>query len=297
MRRRPVGILHPGRMGASVAATLVNSGCTVLWVSEGRGPETRERAESRGLRDAGSLDELCRVSHTLFSVCPPHAAEDVARSVASRSFRGLYVDANAIAPDRAVRIGEVITAAGGAFVDGGIVGGPPSKRGETWLYLSGSRAGDAAALLSAGPLETDVLGESVGTASAIKMCYAAYTKGSTALLSAILAVSGELGVRAPLMRQWSRDWPELPAQAERRATRVTAKAWRFAGEMEEIAATFRSAGLPGGFHEAAADIYRRIAHFKDAKEAPALDEVLEALGRRDDRHPERSSGEEDETDA
>lgn len=260
-----------------MAATLAASGCAVYWVSDGRGPATRERAERQALRDAGTLDDLCRVADVIFSVCPPHAAEDVARSVAAHSFRGLFVDANAIAPDRTRRIGAMMEAAGAAFVDGGVVGGPPSGPGETWLYLSGTRAEDAAALLGAGPIETEVLGESTGTASALKMCYAAYTKGTTALLSAILGTSEQLGVREALMRQWARDWPELPAQAERRATRVTAKAWRFAGEMREIAETFRSAGLPGGFHEAAAELYARIARFRNAPEVPGLDEVLAAL--------------------
>ena len=111
------------------------------------------------------------------------------------------------------------------------------------------------------------------------MCYAAYTKGTTALLSAILATAEVDGVRPELMVQWERDWPGFPAQAEGRARRVTAKAWRFAGEMEEISATFSEAGLPGGFHAAAADLYRRLAHFKDAAELPSLEEVLASLAR------------------
>jgi hypothetical protein len=109
------------------------------------------------------------------------------------------------------------------------------------------------------------------------MCYAAYTKGTTALLSAILASAEVLGVREDLEKQWSRDWPDLPRQAHRRARRVTAKAWRFAGEMDEISATFEGAGLPGGFHAAAGEIYRRTAHFKGALSVPSLEEVLSAL--------------------
>ena len=55
------------------------------------------------------------------------------------------------------------------------------------------------------------------------------------------------------------------------------KAWRWVAEMEEIAATFEAAGLPGGFHHAAAEIYGRLAAFKDGAAAPPLDEVTEAL--------------------
>ena len=123
----------------------------------------------------------------------------------------------------------------------------------------------------------NVVGESIGHASALKMCYAAWTKGSTALLSAILATSQALDVQAELLHQWARDWPDFDQQAVNRARRVTAKAWRFVGEMEEISSTFEEAGLPGGFHEAAADIYRRLAYFKDSPERPSLEQVLTVL--------------------
>ena len=68
--------------------------------------------------------------------------------------------------------------------------------------------------------------------------------------------------------------------AELRARRVTTKAWRFAGEMDEIASTFKSAGLHGGFHRAAGEVYRRLAGFKDRDELPELDVVLAALLKR-----------------
>jgi hypothetical protein len=109
------------------------------------------------------------------------------------------------------------------------------------------------------------------------MCYAAWTKGSTALLSAIVAAANALDVWAELREQWDRDWPDFADQAVRRARRVTAKAWRFAGEMDEISSTLQEAGVPGEFHAGAAILYRRIAHFKDAPETPSLEEVLSSL--------------------
>ena len=277
MQSRRLGILHPGNMGISIAASAQNSGCEVYWASEGRSQRTRQRAEEFHLTDAGTLAQLCQICPVVVSVCPPHAAEEVAAQVVAQGFTGLYVDANAISPQRAVRIGEMMVAASVAFVDGGIIGGPAWEPGQTWLYLSGGRAQEVADCFSAGPLETDVIGEGIGRASALKMCYAAWTKGSTALLCAILATAEELDVWEELRRQWDRDWPDFAEQAANRARRVTAKAWRFAGEMDEISATFTAAGLPGGFHAAAADLYGRIAHFKDAPEVPALEEVLAAL--------------------
>jgi 3-hydroxyisobutyrate dehydrogenase-like beta-hydroxyacid dehydrogenase len=277
VQKRKLGVLHPGNMGISIAASALNSGCEVYWASQGRSAQTRERAERFDLHDAGSLAQLCETCPILVSVCPPHAAEDVADQVLDCGFAGIYIDANAISPQRAIHIGEKMTARGVVFVDGGIIGGPAWEPGRTWLYLSGRRGEEVAACFSAGPLETDVIGETIGKASALKMCFAAWTKGSTALLCAILATAEELGVWHNLERQWERYWPGFPEQTVERVREVTAKAWRFAGEMEEISATFDGAGLPGGFHAAAADLYLRIAGFKDAPSTPSLEDVLAAL--------------------
>jgi 3-hydroxyisobutyrate dehydrogenase-like beta-hydroxyacid dehydrogenase len=276
MMNTKLGILHPGQMGISIAASAQNSGNEVYWVSEGRSPETRVRASKYDLHDALTLTQLCNTCSILVSVCPPHAAEDVAQQVASREFRGLYVDANAISPQRTLQIAQLVQDAGIQFVDGGIIGGPAWEPGCTWLYLSGEHAEEVASCFAAGPLETQILGKEIGKASAIKMCYAAYTKGTTALLSVILATAESLGVRSELENQWERNWPGFPEQTSRRVKVGASKAWRFAGEMDEISATFQSAGLPGGFHAAASDLYRRLSQFKDDLSVP-LDTILDAL--------------------
>ncbi|MEI7848823.1 MAG: DUF1932 domain-containing protein [Chloroflexota bacterium] len=274
-----IGILHPGEMGISVAVSAQNSGQDVFWVSEGRGQETRSRAQYHSLVDAHSLEELCRTCSVIISVCPPHAAQDVARQVMGHSFKGLYADLNAISPQRTRNIGATMEEGGITFVDGGIIGGPAWKPGTTWLYLSGRDAQRVADCFPSGPLQTVVIGAEIGKASALKMCYAAYSKGTTALLCAVLGASESLEVRGDLERQWSRDESGFAEQAAQRARRVTAKAWRFAGEMDEIAETFRETGLPDGFHGAAAEIYRRMAGFKGLETAPTLSETLAALLR------------------
>ena len=276
MAARTIGILHPGQMGVSIAANARGGTNRVLWASAGRGAETKNRADKAELEDVGTLDRLCAECGVIVSVCPPHAAEDVAADVVSAGFTGTYVDANAISPDRTSRIAATVKEAGITFVDGGIIGGPAWKPG-TVLYLSGTAAHEVAACFGDGPLEVAVIGDEIGRASALKMCFAAYTKGTTALLSAILAAADRLGVRDDLNAQWARGDASFPGQTENRVRNVTAKAWRFAGEMEEIAATFRSAGLPGEFHDAAAEVYRRTAGFKDTAETPSLAEVIAAL--------------------
>ncbi|HQV95155.1 MAG TPA: DUF1932 domain-containing protein [Anaerolineales bacterium] len=272
-----IGILHPGDMGVSIATSAVNSGHEVYWVSENRSDKTRHRAEKHNLIEVGSLNLLCETSEIIFSVCPPHAAEDVANSVIECGFKGYYLDANAISPQRAKRIGELMSVNGIHFIDGGIIGGPAWTPKETALFLSGKESQFIADCFSKGPLETKIIGDEIGKASALKMCYAAYSKGTTALLTAILATAESLGVRDELYRQWDSDDPNFSAQANRRTTRVTAKAWRFEGEMREISSTFEEAGLPNGFHQAAAEIYHRMAGFKDVAETPRLEDVLESI--------------------
>lgn len=250
-----VGVLHPGAMGVFVGACVRANGHEVFWASEGRSKETLERAEQAGLVDVGSVARLCEACDVIISVCPPHAAEDVAAQALAAGFEGLYVDANAIAPEKAQRMAERMEGAGVSFVDGGIVGGPSWESGTTWLYLAGERAEEVAALFDAGRMDAVLMGAEVGRASALKMCYAAYTKGTTALLYAIVETAEALGVREALEAQWEADWPGFAQRTRERLQRVRAKAWRFEGEMWEIAATFEGAGLPGGFHRAAGEVY------------------------------------------
>ncbi|KAA3648293.1 MAG: NAD(P)-dependent oxidoreductase [Chloroflexi bacterium] len=272
-----IGFLHPGAMGISLAASAQNSGHKAYWVSEGRSQDTRERAEKHNLTDAMTLANLCEECDIIVSICPPDAAEDVAKQVVDGGFSGLYVDANAIAPRRAQRIEEILSKAQINFVDGGVIGGPAWEPDSTYLYLSGDSAEQVAACFAAGPLATEVLDGGIGKASALKMCYAAYTKGTSALLSAILATAENLGVRGDLEKEWARDDEDFVEKTNHRVRRVTAKAWRFAGEMDEIASTFAEAGLPDGFHKSAGEVYRRSAHFKGTEELPELVDVLKSL--------------------
>jgi 3-hydroxyisobutyrate dehydrogenase-like beta-hydroxyacid dehydrogenase len=283
VKKKHIGFLHPGAMGISVAVTAQNAGRTPYWVSEGRSPDTCERAEKHNLVETRTIKELCDRCSVIISVCPPHAATEVADKVLACSFKGSYVDVNAISPQRVKRIGQSMNDGGVEFVDGGIIGGPAWKPETTWLYLSGRTADQVAECFAGGPLAAEVIGDTIGKASALKMCFAANTKGTTALLCAIVAAAEEMGVRKELERQWSRHGSEFARNTLALIRGVTAKAWRFSGEMEEIASTLEAAGLPGGFHLAARDIYQRIAKFKDSGPKPLVEDVLDALLRPDER--------------
>lgn len=270
-------VLHPGAMGVAVAASILRAGHTVQYVPTDRSDATLARASEAGLSPL-PFSEAIAVSDIIVSVCPPHGAEDVAQAVADVGFARMYVDANAISPERTLRIAEIVQGAGGTFIDGGIVGGPPKERHQTYLYLSGSEAESVLPCFSEGLIEAEVVSDRVGDASALKMCYAAYTKGSTAMLLAITAAAESLGVRDALFAQWKREGSELDTAAERRARFVTRKAWRWIDEMEEISRTLDAVDTPGAFHEAAAEIYRRIEHLRpDGEELPAFSDVIAAL--------------------
>ncbi len=276
MPNKTVAILHPGEMGAAIGACLFSRGLRVVWASAGRGARTRSRASASGIEDLGPLERALGVADAVISVCPPHGALALARQVAAAGFRGIYVDANAISPATARAVGNAVEAAGASFVDGGIIGPPPAQSGRSRIYLSGAKAGEIVALFAGTPMEAIALEAPAGAASALKACYAAWTKGATALLAAIRALAGHEGVEAALLAEWKLSQPELEKRSE--AVTVQArKARRWIGEMEEIAASFEAAGLPGGFHLAAAEIYRGLEAFKGRAKPPALSEIIEAL--------------------
>jgi 3-hydroxyisobutyrate dehydrogenase-like beta-hydroxyacid dehydrogenase/GNAT superfamily N-acetyltransferase len=289
-RLSKIGLLHPGEMGISVAASAQNSGCEVYWASEGRREPTLKRAAAYGLSDRGTISDLARTCPVLLSICPPHAAEDVARQVLDTGFQGLYVDANAISPERTIGIGAMLSDGGIRFVDGGLVGKPAWKPGTTWLHLSGEHAARVAECFSAGPLHTVDLGPEVGRASAMKMCFAANTKGTTALLTTSLGAAEKLGIREELAKQWDALNPGMAAQVSDRVRGVARKAWRFAGEMNEISATFRAAGMPGDIHAGANKIYQRLASYKDVRSPPELSDMIAVLLDRVDSPDQNASG-------
>jgi 3-hydroxyisobutyrate dehydrogenase-like beta-hydroxyacid dehydrogenase len=210
-------------MGAAVGAAFRAAGHQVLWASQGRSRATRERAEAAGLVDAASVETLAVRCDAVVSVCPPHAAQDVADQVLGAGFRGSYLDANAIAPASA---------------------------------------------------------RAVGDASALKVAFAAWTKASTALRAAMLAYAEAAGVREALRTQWEAYEPGFLADAEAKVQRSAPKAWRFEGEMHQIAAAFDADGVQSGFQRAAAETYRSLSPLRDAdarEGPPELARVLAAL--------------------
>lgn len=270
-----VGLLHPGMMGESVGACALQNVSLVLWASDGRSEHSKQRAKDAGLSDAVTLTELVSQSDIILSVCPPASALTVAKDVMAQGFSGIYVDCNAVSPDTARKVAAVVEAGNADFVDGGIMGPPAKKAGTTRLYLAGEKAKTIAKLFTDSPLEAIDMESKIGSASALKMSYAAYTKGSMALLFNVRALAAAEGVEDALVEEWAKSIPELDSKVRNSATRVPQKAWRFIGEMNEIADAFKTVGLPDDFHKGAAEVYERLKGFKN--EDSDIDDVISTL--------------------
>ncbi len=267
-----IAVLNPGSMGITIAAALKFAQNDVYWLNKSRSPATIDRVRTLDIHELGSLNQLGNMDG-IVSVCPPDAAEAVAKQVSASGFNGLYLDANAIAPDTATRVAQII---GTAYVDGGIIGPPARTPGTTRLYLSGANRVQVQSWFKGSVLEVVCMDDSPNAASSVKMCYAAYTKGIGALILAIRALAKEKNVEEALLNEWNISQPDLPGRSEMIAKGSAAKAWRFSGEMREISQTFESGGLPGGFHQAAAEIYRRMSDLKDVPD-PSLAQVIDEI--------------------
>jgi len=274
--RRPViGVLHPGAMGAAIGVALRPRAGSVIWAAAGRSVTTSKRAELADLVGVPDVAALARRSDVIISVCPPHAAREVAGQVAaalaglvpdgaalgtagsdSRPRAPVYVDANAVSPATVGAIGALLGV--DTVVDGAIIGPPAWEPGRTVLWLSGPGAADVAALFAGSPFSARVLGPELGTASALKACFALQSKALPAIWLEIAAAARGWGVEEELRGELGRTGVDYAA-ALAAAAAATPKAWRWAGEMDEAADTVAALGLPAGFSRAAAELYRRLA--------------------------------------
>ena len=247
-----VGLLYPGEMGTAVGSAIRGE---VLWASEGRSEATRERAAT--FTDMGSVSQLVQASEVVVSICPPAIAEDVAREVFELGFDGIYLDANAISPTRMRRIAEL----GPQIVDGSIIAATGIN-----VYLAGEHADDVAALFDEPAVKTIVVGDQVGSASALKMAFGGWNKIGIALTAQAHAIARAFGVT---------EWLEAEGVSADRLPRMAGRAWRWAPEMEEIADTCAELGLPEEIPRGAAQLYRR---WESHRGAPAdLDRLLHDL--------------------
>lgn len=256
-----VGIMSPGDMGSGVGGVLKQHGLTVLTALDGRSEDSRERAAEQGIEDTGSLDELVKACDLILSILVPSEAfsfsQDVAESIVRTGSDVAVADCNAVSPATCIRIDEIITAAGGKFIDAGIIGGSPRTGAVPRIYASGEHAPILGELDGKG-IAVPVLNGPVGRASGLKMCYAAITKGTAALYASTLMTAKSLGLYEDLVREMQGSQAKTLAAMDG-VKSVSARAFRWIGEMEEIAATFEDAGTTPKIHMGAAETFQQIA--------------------------------------
>ena len=271
-----IAILMPGDMGHGVGQALIAAGHAVHTALEGRSENTRRLASRAGIRDAGSADAAVAEADLVLSILPPDRAEAQVRAVAGAmertGSRPVYVDCNAVSPMTMRRVAGIMADTGAPVIDCGIIGLNPVKAPGTRFYLSGPDCTPMLALAS-DAIRVEAVGPEIGRASALKMVYAALTKGSAALQAALLLAALRLDVYDELIREFEGSQPGPLKAMRERIPFLPADSGRWAPEMEEIAGSFAAVGVPDGFHLAAAEIYRIMA------QTPFAAETRETLDR------------------
>ncbi|NUW06804.1 NAD(P)-dependent oxidoreductase [Streptomyces sp. CAI-21] len=271
-----LGILHPGSMGAAVAAQATRSGAEVLWCPAGRSASSKERAGRFGLTPVHALREMAERADIILSLCPPAVAEDVARNVAACSYAGIYVDGNAVSPATVLNISATVQRSGATAVDGSVIGSPPSESKSPRLYLSGPADAlrPVAQLFEGSAVQVRLLSGEIGQASALKLAYSSYQKASRALAAVAYALASDHGVGAELLDiAGGRTTSYLAETAY--FPKVAARSWRWGPEMNEAAHALEEAGLPPDLAAAAAAVMDRWTGLKDT--SPDLALVLQQL--------------------
>ncbi len=271
MSVQTIAILSPGDMGHAVGLTLVNHGFNLITCLRGRSKRTRNLSKIGQIRDVPTLEGLVTEADLILSILVPSQAVSIAEKVATAMTitqkHTIYADCNAISPDTTQVINRIITNAGSEFIDASIVGAPPGRGTPPRLYISGPAAESLLPLDKTG-IDIQPLGASIGRASALKMCYAALTKGTSALHLALLTAAEAMGVSAELRDELVYSQSETYRRMENELPAIPVKAGRWIREMEEIAASFEQVGVTGKFHQGAADMFALLNRTPFARETP-----------------------------
>ena len=277
-----IGVIAQGTMGSGVGRRLRESGAEVRNLISGRSPTSAERARAAGMVAAADERALLEGADFFLSILPPGEAEPLARrlapTLAALGRKPVYLDCNAVSPQTAIRIGEIIAPTGAHFVDAGIIGGPPRPgyKGPS-IYASGEHVREALPLRDWG-IDLRAIDGPIGTASGVKMSYAGITKGTTAIAAAMLLGAARFGCAEALIAELSESQPQMLARMRNSIPGMYDKAYRWVAEMEEIS-DFLEKNPPSR------DIYAAIARLYDylaaahAEAQPGRDNAIRALER------------------
>lgn len=274
-----IGVIGMGQMGAAIARRLVDNGAEVLTLLEGRSAESAARAAAAGAKTATPA-RMAGEAEMILSVVPPALAAEVAAallpSLEAAAEPALYLDCNAIAPQTVGEIAALFASAHLPFADASLIGGPPATGGAgPRLYMSGDVA-DAAAQLAALGLDARVLSGTIGDASALKMAYGGITKGIQAIGAAMALGAYRRGAGESLVAELADSQPAVYAALARQLPAMLPKAYRWDGEMREIARFLEPDAGASAMLMGAAELYRDIG--EAAAEGPGS-EIVDRLQR------------------
>ena len=266
-----VAILSPGDMGSGVGFALGQNDIDVITCLRGRSNRTRQLAAEAHFRDIPTLGLLVEQADLILSILVPDQAVTVAQQVAaamrSSGKHAVYAECNAVSPQTTRKIESIITEAGGQYVDGGIIGGSPTRGTPPRFYVSGEHT-DVVAGLDGKGITVKPIGKEVGRASGIKMCYAALTKGTSTLQAALLSAAESMNLTDELIAEFEFSQPDALRQMNNGISRLPPNAHRWISEMLEIASTFEHLGVTPSFHQGAAEMYRLLSRTPYASETP-----------------------------
>jgi putative dehydrogenase len=276
-----VAVMAQGTMGAGVGKRLGERGVAVRTLLSGRSAASAERARAAGMNPAADERELLAGADYFLSILPPDQAEALAARLApalqSLAVKPVYVDCNAISPQTAARVAAIVEPTGAAFVDGGIIGGPPRDGYSPAIYASGPQAERTAAIKEFG-IDWRIIDGPVGAASGLKMSYAGITKGTTAIAAAMLLGAARFGCADALIAELSSSQPEMLKRIQRGVPGMYDKAYRWVGEMEEISDFLQANAASSEMYAAIARLYDYLAE-AEAAAAPAADNAIKTLDR------------------
>ncbi|HEY3090514.1 MAG TPA: DUF1932 domain-containing protein [Jatrophihabitantaceae bacterium] len=279
-----IGVVSPGAMGSALGRAWRRGGARVVATVAGRSARTVRLAKAAGLELLPDLDAVVAAAQVVVSVGPPDRAVEIAGMIAASARRGgvtpLVAELNAISPMTVSRIAtDVLAPAGIELVDGAISGPPPGDAGRTIVYLSG-RSARRIADLDAPEVDTRVVGDRPGQASAVKMCTASVYKGFTGLLLQAMLTAGAYDCVDVVVADLADVYRGIGDWAGRRLAMAASKSGRWVGEMREIAATQAAAGARPELFDAMARVWEMVARTPLAEHTPeeaARDRPLAAV--------------------
>lgn len=271
-----IGLIGLGEMGSEIGRYLVMNDLEVISVYEGRSEISKKRASKYKIRDAGSIEQFCKISDLVISIIPPDKAVETANLYTSYKNKDgqIYCDLNAISTITAKKIKLLLDEKKIDYVDGAIMGGPPTENYSPRIYLSG-KLSEKLNFLNGKGIELMVLKGSDFKASATKMVYASITKGSKALVAGALIAAKKNNVYDELMEELKYSEEYFSLVAKNQIPSIKHKAYRWVGEMNEISLTYKESGLTGGFHSEAENVYELIKNLPEGK--LEIDEIINQI--------------------